>query len=112
MFREQRRLITRIERAQSRKMRWVRPCFATQRQADAMKRQRIELPRRGQCAVLRPAGGEIVFGMHLEPADPGTNLVADFRRLRQDVGVMLRPQPDPGACRNRAGHVLAGGDGH
>jgi hypothetical protein len=65
-----------------------------QSQADAVHGQRVAAADLFEQRELRAAIREEVFRVHLEPGDCG--------RCIDDARVMLRAQPDPGACRNRA----------
>src|SRR6266550_8277248 len=62
----------------------------TNRQPDAMHRQRIAFAQRAELRVRRPAGAHVVLGVNLEESD----------RLRsgEDVVKMRRLETDAGAC--------------
>ncbi len=66
----------------------------SQPETDTVQGQRIAVADLLQQRKLRSAVGEEVLGVHFEPRDG---------RLRvDDARVVLRAQPDPGACRDRA----------
>ena len=77
---------------QSREVRAIEGPVRPDRQADAMQRERVTLANRGQVPVRRAAGAHIIFRMNFKKAHIGPRL--------EDLAIVLRLEPDPGAVRN------------
>ncbi len=80
--------------SQCAQVRKIQRIGGAQPQPDTMHGQRIALADLFEQPQLRPAIGEEVLGVDFEPRDGGM--------LVDDARVVLRAQPDPGACRDRA----------
>ena len=87
-------LQARDQRLDAREMGAVERAVGPERQADAMQAQRV-VGAGGLEKGQRPPAAEIVLAVHFEPADR--------RPALEDGAVVLMPQPDSGAGRNRVG---------
>ena len=91
MLGEALRLVARAEDLEPREMLTIERRGRSDRQADAVNRQRIAFAERAELRMRRSAGAHIVLRVHLEEAD----------RLRrcEDVAKMRRLETDAGARR-------------